>query len=98
MASALEQAKWLLTQASLLEVPRLFPGGPFESSWMRKSSVPYGLMHPKTFAEATGLPFSNTSTFRVINPSPTKWALTELLPEGTMILTPNIMPGLEGRA
>lgn len=92
-----EQAKFLLTQAALVQV------NPGETDATRLAAIgaAYGYMNPLTFYAIAGnnvmdhgdglfytLPTKNTGRITI-------WILTTLLPEGTLIAGPNLMPGIE---
>lgn len=96
----LEQAKFLLTQAALVEVQSTSPG--FETSteeaYRRISRIgtPYAYMNPITFSKITfrhGI--ESHGLYYKFPESRTRWILTTLLPENTMIAGPNLLPGLE---
>ena len=81
-----DQLKFLLSQAPMIDWQPDFP---------RRSVTPYAYVHPKTIASAARFV---SGPFLMFPPSPTKWLLTSLMPEGRVIFSPNVFPGLDKRA
>lgn len=64
------------------------------------SVTKYAYINRKTFRHATREVFASerwTEPYYTIAPSPTKWVMTDLMPVGTVIYSPNAMPALEGQ-
>src|ERR1035437_8324776 len=80
------RVEFLLSQAPLQHAP---------TDYNRASCAvtKYAYVHPMTWQKFTG-DYSATPQVKRISMSPTKWVLTFLMPEGTVIYSPNAMPGL----
>lgn len=101
-AVAVQQLKFLLSQAPLIDAP---------SDFLRRMSgsvTKFGYIHPLTMAKfqstvetATLVQKRKTSKpasaagYITIGSSPTRWVLTTLMPEDRIIFSQNPLPGLE---
>lgn len=77
-----EQLRFLLSQAPLMDAPKS------DRDFMNLR-VKFAYIHPKT---ATKVPAILVSIRQEKNPNG-QWILTELMPEGGVIYSPNPMPG-----
>lgn len=86
-----EQLKFLLSQAPIIEAP--MTDYEFRSR-LRASTIAFAYVNPKTvqFLFDVGKP---VPPYIKIPTSATKWVLTEWMPVGTVIFSPNAMPGME---
>lgn len=84
------QLKFLLSQAPMIDAPvDLFNAG--------RAVTKYAYVNPKTFAKFTKGAYApkGSAPFIQVRPSSTKWVITSLMPEGTVLYTPNSLPGIE---
>lgn len=84
------QLRFLLSQAPMLDAPT-------DLGAAAHSVTKFAYVHPKTFATFTKGAYSPKSSapYVQIRPSPTKWIITTLMPEGVVIYTSNPLPGIE---
>ena len=89
LSARLVQVKFLLSQAPVIQ-PTL--------DLLRRSITPFAYIHPKTFDILT-TPYRGVSGkdsgnrwVCTISPSPTRFVLTDLMPEGGVIFSPNAIP------
>ena len=85
-------ALFLLSQAPMLEVPA------HDSSFARRVTTPFAYIHPETIKPLLQGYVSPEAKYALVPPSPSKWIITELMPKGSIILSPNPAPGLEALA
>lgn len=88
--SEISQLKFLLESAPMIDAP-------VDKFAVMAVRSPFAYIHPKTLAK-----YSTTQNisrpdlvYARFAPSPTKWVLTHLMPEGRVIYSPNPLPGLE---
>ena len=81
LASLIRQLKFLLAMAPMMNAPSKSDA----DLWFPRVSTPYGYMHPKTLAQYSTLSLK-IHGFIQFEKSPTKWVLTSLMPEGTVLL------------
>ena len=82
-----DQLKFLLSQAPMIDWQPDFP---------QRSITPYAYVHPKTLASAPAARWEAPgNSYVTFPPFPTKWLLTSLMPEGRVIFSPNVFPGLD---
>lgn len=89
-----KQLRFLLSQAPMLDAPLdAFSAG--------RAVTKFAYIHPKTFSKFYFVPivlFPKTRAFPayvLVPPSPTRWVVTTLMPEGRVLYTPNALPGIE---
>jgi hypothetical protein len=86
-----EQLAFLLSQAPI----RLAPANLMEAA---RSVTKYAYLSRRTFlnniASNVFAVDGRAQRYYTIAPSPTKWVMTDLMPYGTVIYTPNEMPGM----
>ena len=85
-------ALFLLSQAPMLEVPAHSP------CFAARVTTPFAYIHPETIKPLLQGYVSPGAKYALIPPSPSKWIITELMPKGSIILSPNPAPGLEALA
>jgi hypothetical protein len=86
LASTVAQLKFLLSQAPMIDAPT-------DMARIVASKSPYAYVHPKTLAKFVKVCIHKPMVQFL--PSPTRYVVTSLMPEGRIIYTPNPIPGLE---
>lgn len=89
------QLKFLLDQAPMINVPAKGTDNGELASRFAASRATYAYVHPKTFARLAPW-WDKVSLLVKFAGSPTKWVLTELMPEERVIYAATPMPGVEG--
>lgn len=86
-----DQTKFLLSQAPLMNLPT-------DVCRLQGSVIKYAYVNPITFAKVAKRQGyagpADEDWGAQVSGSPTQWVFTPLLPEGTVIFSPNQMPGL----
>ena len=77
-----QQLRFLLNRAPMLNAPD-------DLRSAAHAVTAFAYIHPKTAAKYGNV--DGRKSFH-IPPSPTEWVLTELMPEGRVVFTPNEMP------
>lgn len=80
------QLHFLLYQAPTMDIP--------DRSRACKSVTRFAYINPRTFALLSSRPglLAAERTIQSLEPSPTKWLLTDLMPEGRVIFSPDCIP------
>ena len=84
------QLRFLLNEAPMMDMPRGLDR-------LAHSVTRYAYVNPKTFADATSGVYAAAVArpYIFIRPSPTKWVMTTLMPEGRVIFSQSPLPGIE---
>ena len=83
LAAVIRQLKFLLANAPMMNAPDKY----LASDWFRRVTTPFGYIHPKTMGQFRSESLTPRGVWLGFAGSPTKWVLTSLMPEGTILLT-----------
>jgi hypothetical protein len=89
-----QQLEWLVTQLPILNAP---DADADVLNRLARATSQYAYVNPKTWQKLMRSAEQPTCGWTKIKSTcPTKFVITELIPEGGMLFTPHKMPGVDG--